>query len=76
MSESNNELNCSTIYKNNTFLIRIMYRCNTSWQGEIKWLEGQKNIRFRSLLEMIFLIEEILKETNKLNKEDKIKNWR
>ncbi len=40
------------------FLIRIKYRRNTSWQGVIQWLDGDKSCTFRSVLELGKLIYE------------------
>jgi len=62
--------------KNNTFVIKILYQRNISWQGEIKWLEGQKKINFRSLLELINLMQEILKETEEPEVECSIRSWK
>jgi len=41
-----------------SFLIRIQYRQNASWQGTIQWLEEKKTKKFRSELEMMMLINE------------------
>lgn len=38
------------------FFIRIQYRCNTSWQGTIQWMDGRKTAVFRSVLELGNLI--------------------
>lgn len=43
-----------------TFLVRILFRQNATWQGTIQWLDGKTNRPFRSLLEMILLINEAL----------------
>lgn len=43
-----------------SFFVRILFRQNTSWQGEIQWMEGQRTRRFRSALELLSLIEEAL----------------
>ena len=51
-----------------TFGIRILYRHNATWQGTIRWIEGAKDEHFRSVLEMIFLIESCFtKEKEKEN---------
>ena len=42
----------------NTFMIRVMFDDNCSFQGEISWLEGEKTLCFRSVVEMIALIRE------------------
>ncbi|MBR0445328.1 MAG: hypothetical protein IJK14_08185 [Clostridia bacterium] len=40
-----------------TFIIRVQHRQNSSWQGRITWMEADKTIQFRSIWEMIKLIE-------------------
>lgn len=40
-----------------TFIVRVQQRQNSTWQGRITWVEEDKTVRFRSLLEMIKLIE-------------------
>jgi len=40
-----------------TFILRILFRQNASWQGSITWLEGRREQSFRSALELIFLID-------------------
>ena len=43
-----------------TFVVRVMYRQNTSWQGEVTWVEEQKKERFRSALELVRLLDSAL----------------
>ncbi|MEE0713848.1 MAG: hypothetical protein U0M58_04865 [Blautia sp.] len=40
-----------------TFVVNIKCRQNHTWQGTVKWIEGQKEIPFRSTLELIKLME-------------------
>lgn len=40
-----------------TFIIRVQQRQNSTWQGRITWVNEDKTMRFRSILEMIKLIE-------------------
>ena len=40
-----------------TFIVRVQHRQNSSWQGRITWMENDKTIQFRSVWEMIKLIE-------------------
>jgi hypothetical protein len=40
-----------------TFHLRILFRQNASWQGTIRWLEGKKEKSFRSVRELLFLID-------------------
>ncbi|MDR9755306.1 MAG: hypothetical protein ACN4A7_05985 [Thermacetogeniaceae bacterium] len=41
-----------------SFLVRIQFQDNATWQGTIHWLNEQKTQTFRSLLELITLIKE------------------
>lgn len=38
------------------FYVRIQYRCNSSWQGTVQWMEGKQERKFRSVLELGNLI--------------------
>ena len=40
-----------------TFIINVKCRQNHTWQGTVKWIEGQKEVPFRSALELIKLID-------------------
>jgi len=44
-----------------TFAIRIQYRNNASWQGTVKWIEGDAEEYFRSLLELFWLLDSAMK---------------
>jgi hypothetical protein len=41
-----------------TFLVQVRYYQNATWQGLIQWLERKQTERFRSVLELLALIEE------------------
>lgn len=43
-----------------TFVIRLLYRQHTSWQGYVTWVEGGEEKPFRSVLELILLINSAL----------------
>ncbi len=43
-----------------TFAVRIQFRQNSSWQGSVKWLEGGQELRFRSALELVCMISNVL----------------
>jgi len=45
-----------------TFLVRIHYRQNASWQGQVTWAEKNKTVPFRSALELIKLIDSTQEE--------------
>ena len=40
-----------------TFIIRVQQRQNSSWQGRITWVEKNQTLYFRSVWEMMKLIE-------------------
>jgi hypothetical protein len=40
------------------FYIKIQYRCNSSMQGTIQWMDGKKTCVFRSALELGNLIND------------------
>lgn len=44
-----------------TFSVRILFRQNASWQGSVAWLEGGQEESFRSVLELILLMNSALK---------------
>ena len=52
-----------------TFVVRIMNRNNSTWQGSLDWVEEKKTQNFRSALELIKLIDSALDSGNQ--KEEK-----
>jgi len=42
---------------NNTFVIRLLNTQNQTWQGTVTWLGAKSTQPFRSLLELIMLID-------------------
>lgn len=44
-----------------TFVLRIHFRMNASWQGSVRWLEGDKDENFRSVLELVRLLDSALR---------------
>lgn len=43
-----------------TFLVEVKFQRNATWQGTVKWMEEKKSQDFRSMLELIKLIDETL----------------
>lgn len=43
-----------------TFLMQVQYRQNSSWQGEVEWLEGAEIQRFKSELELLKILSNSL----------------
>ena len=44
-----------------TFELKIIFRQHTSWQGTILWKEGKQEYSFRSVLELVFLMDSALR---------------
>jgi len=40
-----------------TFVVRILFRQNASWQGSVRWVEGAREESFRSVLELALLMD-------------------
>ena len=58
-----------------TFIVRVQHRQNSSWQGRITWMEQDKTINFRSVLEMIKLIENAVNTVSGEDAEEETPNW-
>ncbi len=43
-----------------TFVVKILNQQNANWQGRITWLDENKEVYFRSTLEMIMLMSSAL----------------
>jgi len=46
--------------KQATFAVNILFRRNASWQGSLTWLDEKETITFRSVLELISLMNSAL----------------
>ena len=47
---------------NCTFQVTVRFRQNSTWQGSILWMEQNETQNFRSVLEMLRLMDEALTE--------------
>ena len=43
-----------------TFSVHVYARQNSSWQGTVRWLEAKEERKFRSVLELSYLLESAL----------------
>ena len=43
-----------------SFIIRVQHRQNSSWQGRLTWVEKDQTVNFRSIWEMVKLMESAL----------------
>lgn len=53
-----------------TFIINVQYRQNASWQGTVRWVEGDVEKRFRSMLELIKLMDSVVESGGEAFGED------
>ncbi len=58
------------------FLIRVMFRNNTTWQGEVHWLDSDKKRSFRSSLELLHLMQEAMDEADAPGASTIFRNWK
>lgn len=52
-----------------TFIVKIMNQQNSTWQGSLTWVEEQKTEYFRSVLELIKMMDEAV-GTNSVSEEE------
>jgi len=62
------ELNVENDAKKSTFEITVRFRQNATWQGQILWAEKNMKQNFRSVLEMLKLMDEALSEGDNAKK--------
>ena len=48
-----------------TFIVKVEYCQNNTWQGKITWAEENKKVSFRSALEMVKLMNDALEQAQK-----------
>ncbi|MEY8517078.1 hypothetical protein AALC25_09150 [Lachnospiraceae bacterium 29-84] len=58
-----------------TFIIRVQHRQNSSWQGKITWMDKDKTLYFRSVWEMIKLIDSALDTVSEPKDDAERKRW-
>lgn len=58
-----------------SFLVEIKFRQNNCWQGTVQWLEGQKTCSFRSMLELLRLMDEALEKTVAPEDKQEMRSW-
>jgi len=57
-----NEKNIDSGAQKYTFEVSVKFQQNSTWQGQILWAEKNMKQSFRSVLEMIRLMDEALSE--------------
>lgn len=51
-----------------TFLVAVRFRQNATWQGDLYWVEKRQEKKFKSVLELLILIDNILFTKEKENR--------
>ena len=46
--------------KKQTFIVEVIDHQRGTWQGQIHWVQGNKKIPFRSIMEMLHLMDSAL----------------
>ena len=46
--------------KKPTFIVEVIDHQRSTWQGQISWIQGNKKIPFRSVLEMLHLMDSVI----------------
>lgn len=55
--------------KKQTFIVEVIDHQKSTWQGQIYWVQGNKKILFRSVMEMLHLMDSVITD-----EEDDIRN--
>ncbi|WP_418747518.1 hypothetical protein [Frisingicoccus sp.] len=50
--------------KQGTFIVKIMSTQNSTWQGNVTWVEQNKVQNFRSALELMKMLDAAISENN------------
>ena len=58
-----------------TFIIRVQHRQNNTWQGRITWADKNKTLNFRSIWEMVHLMENALYEDLPESEIPHVRSW-
>ena len=45
-----------------TFIVKVEFSQNSTWQGRVVWAEENRTVRFRSALELVKLMDEAISE--------------
>lgn len=58
-----------------TFIVRVQHRQNNTWQGRITWADKNKTLTFRSIWEMVHLMENALYEDAAPDEIPEVQSW-
>ena len=49
-------------------MVRIISQENSTWQGQVTWLDGEQTESFRSMLELIKLMDAVIEKKDSRKK--------
>ena len=61
--------------KSETFIVRVQHRQNNTWQGRITWADKNKTLNFRSIWEMVHLMENAIYEGAPPEEIPEVQSW-
>ena len=61
--------------KAETFIVRVQHRQNNTWQGRITWADKNKTLNFRSIWEMVHLMENAMYENASPDEIPEVQSW-
>lgn len=61
--------------KAETFIVRVQHRQNNTWQGRITWADKNKTLNFRSIWEMVHLMEDAIYENAPPEEVPETQSW-
>ena len=48
--------------KKQTFIIEVIDTKDSTWQGKVSWVDGKKEQTFRSVMELLGLVDSVVAE--------------
>ena len=54
-----------------TFVVRILFRRNATWQGTVSWREKRSQVNFRSFMELLLLMQEAVGRTGEWKQQER-----
>ena len=51
--------------KEDTFILKILNNQNATWQGSVTWIDENKTLNFRSAMELLKILDDVVKSNCK-----------
>ena len=56
--------------KKQTFIVEIIDHQKYTWQGQVHWIQGNKKMSFRSVMEMLHLMDSVIADNEEQRETD------